>query len=224
VPDRTLPPTARRLQRALASGDVPVSRVTLAVAAIVSALATATTTGAAVAASFGSALDHAVHGRLDTGSIASDLVASVLRGALPICLTMATGVLVVGVAQTGGRVTLGRRTSPPGASSPPWITVVGILSPLVVGASLVAICVSALRTARWEVGASPLASIGVAALGAAWRGALVLGIWGVLDVLLTRVAWRARLQMTVDERRREEREMHGDPLVRRARRDARQRS
>lgn len=55
------------------------------------------------------------------------------------------------------------------------------------------------------------------AAGLAWKAALVGVALGVLDVVVTRAAWRRRLRMTKDEVRREYKESEGDPQLKAAR-------
>src|SRR4030095_6415886 len=95
---------------------------------------------------------------------------------------------------------------------------------ILLGAAAMAIAIPALGDATRAPSATArdaLSSLAPLAFDVACTAALILAAWAALDLVATRAAWRARLKMTPVERRQEERDLYGDPALRRARADAR---
>lgn len=234
---RTLPPTPRRLREARRRGNVPVSRVLIAVAAT-------SCGGAAAGWSFPSAvrkLSHllatslAVAGR-DGAPVGPALIraaVTALEIALPPMVAAAAGAAAVGLVQTRGNFSWE-------AASPRWQRIAPeeglrrLCSPAAAGGAALALAWSVLslwvaaRAARPllpSLASAPrLAPGGAAALldAAARRVALpllgVLAVAALVDVALAIRRHRRALRMTRSEVERDHREDEGDPRLRAERR------
>lgn len=234
--DPTEEATPRRLRKAREQGDsgasaygaqavafiVAVAVVPAAVRALVShAAGDLRATLAAVATGDGGAL------RFDAASVAASVVA------LTVPLLLAAGVAgaIAHVVQTGGVVATARLT-PKLERLNPFVGARSFFSATRLFAVVRALFAgSVVGWLAWRglsdhiVDLSRVAGrpswIGVVvsdvAGGVAWRAAFVGLALGVVDIVVTRGAWRRRLRMTKDEVRREHKDAEGDPQTKAAR-------
>jgi flagellar biosynthesis protein FlhB len=233
--DKTEEPSAKRLAKARAEGDSPLSAALSQSVGFVAALAVV---GGAIslAAAQASSLISAALSRPAEPATPAALAGIVLRITLPVLAVSASASAVASFAQTGGAFSV-QKLSPSFDRLNPftglknlfsWQRIVGIARALL-AASLVGYF--ALRELRGHA-ADYAAAVGnahaAAALAAssaarvAWLAASVgLGL-GLVDLLLTRRAWFQRHRMSKDEVKREYRESEGDPALKAARRRAHQ--
>jgi type III secretion protein U len=234
--DPTEEATPRRLRKAREEGDsgasaygaqavaflVAVAVVPVAVHALAShAASELRSTLAAVATGDPGAL------RLDATSIASSVVAL----AAPVLVAAGVAGAVAHVVQTGG-VVASNRLKPKLERLNPFAGLRNLVSPTrlfaVVRALVAGLVVGWLAwrgLADHVVDLSHLAGrpawipvvVAEVAGGVAWRAALVGVALGVVDIVVTRGAWRRRLRMSKDEVRREHKDAEGDPQTKAAR-------
>lgn len=230
-------PTPRRLRRARAEGDSPLSAafgqsLGLLVAVLLVPGALAAT--AARAAS----LFHATFAAGTTGAegAATTLAAEVVSLSAPLLLAVAGTSVALGWVQTGGIVSFGK-LAPRLERLDPAQGIKNLfrgerlfaLARALVGSALAAfVSFSVLKNhaadvaqaAGNELAVGPL----VATLGKELGVLVALAGVGIalVDLVVTHRAWRARHRMSKDEIRREFREAEGDPEVRAKRRRAHQ--
>ena len=233
--DKTEQATPKRLAKARAEGDSPVSAALSQSVGFVAALSVLS--GAAgLAAQQGSSLLSAALRHPNQPASPGALVKIVLGLTLPILLVAAAASAAASFAQTGGVVSA-KKLSPSLDRLNPftglqnlfsWQRLVGIARALL-AASLVAwFALHVLRahasdfvSAVGRASAAPALAASLALKISWFAGALGLGL-GSLDLLLTRRAWFMRQRMSKDEVKREHRESEGDPAVKAARRRAHQ--
>jgi flagellar biosynthesis protein FlhB len=227
-------PTARRLRRARAEGDHPISRGLLALGAVAGAALLLPFTVRGLLGDARALLELA----LNEPSQADPMVLArlVLWRAVPLVLASALGALCIGLWQTGAMVTFAplawnwQRTSPFGALER------ANLGPRLFGASQLAIgsallCFVGYRV-LYQAGPSLLNGIGDASASASLAAVLCerLLVWAlvvmtalaVADRVVTHASWYRRQYMTRDELKREQRESEGDPGLKQARQRAHQ--
>jgi flagellar biosynthesis protein FlhB len=240
--ERTEAPTARRLRRARREGDHPVSAVLVGLGALAGAalllpsaieLLVAQTRAALQrslqlhAAAASEALPLAAAGLPETARSALGLVALLLGPA-------ALAALVVGLWQTGAGLSLtplgwdARRLQPLTNLQRLWSRTT-LLAPLrwaVTGALLALLALRTLESAGPALAASvgsvraALRLTGQLSQQLLWWTLAVGGLGAVLDALLVRSSWYARLRMTREEVQREQRESEGDVGLKQARQRA----
>ncbi len=233
--DKTEEATPRRLRKAREEGDSGASAYAAQALAFVVAVALVPAAVRALAsrasddlrAAIAAAADPAAAGRFD----ALGLAAGFLGLALPVLAAAGIAGGIAQVVQTGG-VVASKRLTPRLDRLNPFAGVRALLSParlfavaraLVAGAAVAWLAWRGLADhvvdlarlagrARWT-------GVLVAEVAGtlAWRAALVGLALGVLDVVVTRGAWRRRLRMTKDEVRREHKDAEGDPQQKAAR-------
>jgi type III secretion protein U len=226
---KTEAPTPRRLRRALAEGDAPVSAIATRTSVLIVALLLAPSASRAVAERFRGALRATLDGPGEAPAVSAGGVAlDVLALAGPLLAAMAAAALVVGLVQTGGVVTLGSSTRR---------AEVGVFARVFSGASFVRALVAAATAVSVLVGAAvflrahgrdlvptlgardvALAGLGAFALRSGWIAGAVLAAGAAVDLVVERLLWLRRLRMTLPELKRERREAEGDPNVARERR------
>lgn len=233
--DRTEEPTPRRLRRAREEGDAGVSTYgaqavsfTVAVALVpglVGATVTAATSGLQRAIALANA--HAPRPAFDAGAFAG----SIVLVTAPFLFAVAATSGVVQAVQAGGVLATTRL-----APSLDRLNPIAGLRNLFSSSRLLAVARSAITatvvTALVFVGVrdrlvdvahtagrvAPVgAVVGAVASALGWRVAFLGLALGVLDLIVTRRAWRRRLRMTKDEVKREHRESEGDPQLKAAR-------
>jgi flagellar biosynthesis protein FlhB len=234
---RTEPPTARRLRRARSEGDHPVSRVLVSFGALaIATLLLPFTFGLLVrrvhallaqSLRLAGAPPAAGEGLTAAGLSLVQLVALLLGPA-------ALAALVVGLWQTGAGLSLGplawdsRRLDPLAHLGRVWSKAlfVSLLRWIATGVLLAAIGWHLLRSAGSALAAS-VGSVQAAAELAGrlchqllWAAVSLLALASVVDALVVRSAWLARLRMTREEVQREQRENEGDVELKQARQRA----
>jgi len=230
-------PTPRRLRRARAEGDSPSSAALgQSVALLLGALlvpGALAATGAHAAAQLAATLEP---GTEPTASGVTAVALDVVSLSAPLLLAVSATAVALGWVQTGGVVSFGR-IAPDLARLDPVQglqnlfraeRLFALLRALVGSALVVALTVSLLRhhagdvaaTAGNELAVGPL--VGTLGKQLAVLVALVGVGLGLVDLVLTHRAWRARHRMTKDEIRREFREAEGNPELRAKRRRAHQ--
>lgn len=230
---RTEAPTARRLSRARREGDHPVSSVLVSLGGL-----------AVVALLLPTALELLVHEvralleqSLQPGAGASGLRASGLSLVRLVALLLgpaALAALVVGLWQTGAGLSLTplawdpRRLDPLSNLGRVWsrTTLLALLRWLATGASLGVLGFRLLESTGPALAAS-VGSIPAAVRLAGelcqkllWCALGLVALGAVLDALVVRGAWLARLRMTRGEVQREQRENEGDVGLKQARQRA----
>jgi flagellar biosynthesis protein FlhB len=226
---KTEPATPRRLRRAQAEGDHPISFAVVRLGSLVTLVLTLPLALAALSSDALTLLQHAL--RAGAPLELSELPMRVLRLVAPIVGTAALGALLLGLWQTGGSFSLRalawdwRRLSPFGSVARAWsgMRFFSMASTLVGTALLGLVAFQRLESHGPSLGASVGSADRALRLGAELCRELLL--WALLvaftlavaDALFTRWAWRARYQMSRQELRREQRESEGDPGLRQAR-------
>lgn len=232
--EKTEEPTARRLQKAFADGDAPISTALGQALAFVVALALAPALVAS-AVVLGTSL---LQGALRDGVAASpwELALAVLAGTVPIVAAAAATAGVVAGVQAGGAFAvhklapdLSRLDVVSGLGKlltrqRLWSVFRAVIAAAVVGALFareLARELPSLAASTGELGSAAFVA-GTLIRRAAWRAALVgLGL-ALVDLLVVRQGWLARLRMTKDEVKREHKESEGDPELVAARKRAHQ--
>ncbi len=227
-------PTARRLRRARAEGDHPISRGLVAFGAVAGAALLLPLTVRGLLADANELFELALHEPSQANPML--LAQLVLWRAVPLVLASAFGALCLGLWQTGATVTFAplawnwQRTSPFGAleRSSFGPRLFGALQ-LAVGAGL--LCFVGYRVLG-QAGSALVNGIGDAAASSSLAAVLCqrLLLWALVvmfalaaaDALVTRAAWYRRQFMTRDELKREQRESEGDPGLKQARQRAHQ--
>lgn len=235
--NKTEEPTPRRLRRARAEGDSPVSAalgqsLALLVAVLLVPGALAATAGRAaelLRATLGGAKT------LESGSVAS-LALDVVALSTPLFVAVAGASLALGLVQTGGVVGF-KRIAPDLSRLDPvqgaknlvrGERLLALVRALVAAGLSLWITVLVLETYAPDIAGATGQDLAVgplvAALGKKLGVAVALvGIaLGLLDRLVVERAWRKRHRMSKDEIKREYREAEGDPEVRARRRRAHQ--
>jgi flagellar biosynthesis protein FlhB len=218
--DRSLPPTPRRLRQAVERGDVPLSRVAVGAGALAGLLIALESTGRTLADRFTEGLTTALRGQAPAAGL-EHLLGSVTHVVVPAGAAMAGAALGLTWIQTRGAIRVSRPKGSPHAEDPRALRVLSTGSALMLGLALVWIAARNLHGTLLATEAVPTVPVGALARGAravAEEALLALGAWAALDVLVSRAAWRARLRMTLAERREEARELYGDPAIQRERR------
>jgi flagellar biosynthesis protein FlhB len=233
--DRTEEPTPRRLRRARREGDAGVSAYAGQALSFVVAVALAPALARATLGAAASSLHQALalagtpspRPAFDPGALAR----TVLILTVPFVAAIAASSAVVQAIQAGG-VLATSRVAPRLDRLDPVSGLRNLFSPSrlfavvrsMLGAAIVVVLLlAAVRDHLGDVArtAGRLAPVGAVtgaiadALG--WRAALFGLALGVIDLWVTRRAWRRRLRMSKDEVKREHREAEGDPQVKAAR-------
>jgi flagellar biosynthesis protein FlhB len=230
---KTEPPTRRRLEKARAEGDLPVSGALVRAASLLVAVALLPAAVRAVAAQASESIRSAIHSP-STTDVAATLAADVTVLTVPIVAAMTVAGAAAGLLQTGGAVSL-HRVAPDLRRASPLAGLGGLFgwARTLAAAGAVALALAvAYATARGLLahGAELAAVVGNrAAIGplieylatrlgwvAAW---LVVG-FAAVHAVAVRAQWHARLRMTRSELRQEARAAAGDPELRAARRRA----
>jgi flagellar biosynthesis protein FlhB len=226
---KTEPATARRLRRARAEGDHPVSFAVVRLGSLATVVLTLPLVLVALSREALHLLQHAL--RAGVPLDLSELPLRVLALVAPIVGTAGLGALLLGLWQTGGAFSVRplawdwRRLSPFGSVGRAWSRthVFSVASALLSTGLLAVVAFQVLE----RHGPSLAASVGSAEhalrLGAELCRELLL--WSLLlafslavaDAVVTRSAWHARYRMSRQELRREQRESEGDPGLRQAR-------
>lgn len=233
--DKTEPATPRRLAKARAEGDSPVSAALSQSVGFLAALSVLGGAGSLAAARSAELLSAALLHPAQPAS-AGTLVKVVLSVTLPILLVAAAASSAASFAQTGGALSV-KKLAPSLDRLDPftgiknlfsWQRVVSIARALLAASLVTWFALHELRAEAAAfaaaVGHTP-AVPGLAsalAMKVAWFAGSVGLALGVLDLLLTRRAWHQRHRMSKDEVKREHRESEGDPSIKAARRRAHQ--
>jgi flagellar biosynthesis protein FlhB len=226
---KTEPATPRRLRRAQADGDHPVSFAVVRLGSLATLVLTLPLALAALSSDALTLLQLAL--RRGAPLDLSELPMRVLRLVAPIVGTAALGALLLGLWQTGGAFSLRalawdwRRLNPFDSMPRVWsrMRFFSMASALVGTALLGVVAFQLLESHGPSLGASVGSADRALRLGAELCRELLL--WALLvafalavaDALFTRSAWRARYRMSRQEIRREQRESEGDPGLRQAR-------
>lgn len=231
--EKTEDPTPRKLRKAREEGDAGVSAFAAQAVGFLVALAVVPAGVRALADWASQALRQALAAtphdalRFDAVGIATAVVGL----SVPVLLAAGLASAVTSVVQSGGIVAT-KRMAPRLDRLNPVAGARNLLSPArlfaVVRALIAAAVVGWLAYAALADHLVDLARtsgrgawVGVVVAGVAgglaWKAALVGVAIGVLDVVVTRTAWRRRLRMTKDEVRREYKESEGDPQLKAAR-------
>jgi flagellar biosynthesis protein FlhB len=234
---KTEEPTPRRLRKAREEGDSGVSVFAAQAAALVVAAALAPGAVRAAAALAIADLRGVFAGmasgvaRVDWAALPSGLAASVVGLVAPLLAGVAATSAVAQALQTGGLVTA-RRLAPKLERLDPVAGLRGLFSlprvfavaravataAIVAWLAWAALAEHAVDLARTAGRPAWLPSVLDATTGAlVWRAALAGLALAVVDLLVTRRAWRRRLRMTKAEVQREVRDAEGDPQLKAAR-------
>lgn len=218
------PPTRSRIRRALEEGDVPISRTVTRTAALLGVLLVAPALASAVSSRFRYLFDSAL--RSPEHASAASLPWDVLTLCGP-ALGVAFGAAVLAtIAQTGGRLRVRFSSRNAGLEVP---TNEGVGRAAVAACIPVALAVAALlalgasgRELRDAALAttSLSAAIGSALIHLGWALAATLVLAAVVDLVVARLSWLARLRMSRAELLEERRRTEGSPEARTARRKA----
>lgn len=233
--DKTEQPTPKRLQKARAEGDSPVSAALSQSVGFVAALSVL---GGAVALATEQLSALLVAALKQSSSPASPvaLVKIVLGITLPVLTASGLAAAAANVAQTGGVLSLKKLTPSFDRLNVfnglkqlwSWQRLVGIARALLAASLLSYFALRELRAHAADFAASIGNAPAAARLAAnladkvAWFAAAVGLSLGLVDLLLTRRAWFLRQRMSKDEIKREHREAEGDPALKAARRRAHQ--
>ena len=233
--DKTEQPTAKRLAKARAEGDSPISAALSQSVGFVAALAVvggvATVATAQASALISAALAH------PTEPATPGALAEIVLGiTLPVLAVAASASAAASVAQSGGGFSV-QKLSPSfdrlnvftGLKNLfSWQRVVGIARALLAASLVSYFALRELKNHAADFAAATGNARAAAALAAssatrvAWLAAAVGLALGLVDLLLTRRAWLQRHRMSKDEIKREYRESEGDPALKAARRRAHQ--
>jgi flagellar biosynthesis protein FlhB len=237
---RTEPPTARRLRRARREGDHPVSSVLVSLAGLAVASLLLPSALELLVQRARALLEQSMQQQSGVGTApfsAQGLAAAGLSTVQLVALLLgpaALGALVVGLWQTGAGLSLtpfawdARRLGPLANLGRLWsrTTLFSLLRWLATAALLGVLAFRLLLSAAPPLAAS-VGSVQAATRLAAelcrqllWCTLAVLGLGALLDALVVRSAWFARLRMTRQEVQREQRENAGDVGLKQARQRA----
>ncbi len=218
---KTEPPTRRRVQRARAEGDVPVSFAAVRWFSLLAGATALLIAASSLCERFSSMLSNALSSPDQLGP--SSLATSVLALCAPICAVSGGAALLGGVAQTRGAFAvrrLGRRTAGGGLSAAGAPAALGALL-----LSLIAAAVSVQMLAH--LGPAVASSVGrlepsleLLRVGTETAVEALVGVftvWVAADVMLARYRWRRSLRMSREEIQQEQREAEGDEAVKQAR-------
>lgn len=232
--DKTEEATPQRLRKAAEDGDVPVSAALSSALAFWAALTLAPAALAALWGWAGSALRRAPSLPADparAGAAALDAALALVRLSAPLLAAAAAVAALAGVVQGGGAVSW-KKLTPDLTRLSPAKGLRSLVSPerlssvarsVVSAAAVLWVGWSALRDRVPDLAASlgsPAKALPVAADVArrlARDVGLVLLAAALVDVGLTRRAWKNRLKMSKDEVKREHKESEGDPHIKAAR-------
>lgn len=232
--DKTEEATPRRLRKAQEEGDSGASAYgaqaiafVVAVAVVPAAVRTLATHAADDLRGAIAAAGEPSAGRFDAMNLASSVVSLVF----PVLLAAGLAGAMAHLAQTGGVVATGRLT-PKLERLNPFAGLRNFFSRTRLFAVARALLAGGVvGWLAWQgladhvvdlsrlAGRQPWIGVVVAdvAGGLAWKAAIVGLALGVLDVVVTRGAWRKRLMMSKDEVRREHKDAEGDPQTKAAR-------
>lgn len=231
--EKTEDPTPRKLRKAREEGDAGVSAFAAQSAGFLVAVAVVPAAVRALADWASQALREAVAApahdalRFDAVGIATAVVGL----SLPVLLAAGLASGVTAVVQSGGILATKRMTPRldrlnPAAGARNLLSVArlfavarALLAAGIVGWLAYAALADHLVDVARTSGRTAWVGVVVASIagGLAWKAAFVGVAIGVLDVVVTRAAWRRRLRMTKDEVRREYKESEGDPQLKAAR-------
>jgi type III secretion protein U len=233
--DKTEQPTSRRLAKARADGDSPLSAALSQSVGFAAALAVVGGTVSVALAEASALISSALARPTELGSPGA-LAKTVLGVTVPVLAVSAGASAAVSFAQTGGAFNL-RKFAPSFdrlnvftglRNLASWPRAVGVARALVAASLVGWFAVRELENHASDfataVGDSRAAAVLAAssAMRVAWLAASVGVALGLVDLLLTRRAWFQRHRMTKDEVKREHRESEGDPTLKAARRRAHQ--
>jgi type III secretion protein U len=237
VSDKTEEATPRRLRKAREEGDSGASAYAAQAAAFVVAVAVAPSVVRALAVRAAEDLRNAMALAASSSSGAAvhfdsmSLATTVLTLCLPMLGAAALTGAVAHAVQTGG-VVASRRLAPKLERLNPFVgarnlfsatRLFAVMRALVAGIVVAWLAASGLGDHLVDLarlGGRPgwVAAVVAEVAGAlAWRAALFGLALGMLDLVVTRGAWRRRLRMTRDEVRREHKDAEGDPQHKAAR-------
>ena len=232
---RTERPTPKRLVEARRRGEVAVSHELTGAVALLAGLAVLAACApwwfAALAGEVRNGLLIAIGAERPPAAALTAAALAVLRLSAPPALAAAAAAVAAGLLQTGGLFTLA-------SLSPRWERLDPIrgLGRLFSGARLASLGLGLVKAALavamvlsgWRATAATLAQLPRSEAPGrayapllwplAWRLALLLVLFGALDLLLVRWRHQRQLRMSRDEVRREAREEEGDPRHRSERR------
>lgn len=233
--DKTEEPTPKKLRQAAEEGQTPLSVFASQSVAFLCAIAVApaavTALASRSAAGLRAAIAHAGDASPTAAFDGAALAADVIVLSAPVLAAAAVTAAVVSVVQTGGTIAT-KKLAPSLAKLDPIAGLRQLLSPTrafgVLRAAACAAAVAWLTHTALRDHAADLARVAgrltaAAALGAelaigvAKRAALVGLALAVIDVIVTRRAWRKQLMMTKAEVKREHKESDGDPQLKAAR-------
>lgn len=233
--DKTEEATPKRLRKAQEEGDSPISAFATQAIAFLCAVAVAPAAAAALAEDTSAGLRAAIaHAADPSPSIAFDaapVATSLVALVAPLLAAAAVASAVASAVQSGGVIAT-KRLAPKLERLDPIAGMKNLVSPtrlvavlraLLFGAGVAHIAYAALRTHAADLARTPGDLRAAAALAATValdvaKRAAILGLFlAVLDVLVTRRAWRKRLMMTKEEVKREHKESEGDPQLKAAR-------
>jgi type III secretion protein U len=235
VSDKTEQPTPRRLRKARAEGDSPVSVPLAQATGFVAAVALLPGLWTAAASDLRGLVEAAL-ARPEAPVGAAELASIVLGLSMPLPLVVALAGALVAFAQTGGVIAT-KKLAPDLGRLNPFTGLKNLLSGQRLLALVRSIAFAALvaylavrllanHGADLAHGAGNLeATLGLTAVVGKkllWIAAGVGLALGALDLVVVHQAWLARHRMTKDEIKREFREAEGDPEVKAARRRAHQ--
>jgi flagellar biosynthesis protein FlhB len=233
--DKTEEATPKRIRKAQEEGDSPLSTFASQAVAFVCAVAIAPSAVAALVFQAGSDLRAAIGHAGDVSPTinfdASSVAASILILSAPILAAAGVAGAVTSVVQTGGVVSTKKLIPNFGKLNP--VTgfkqlfslqrLIQVLRSALFAAAVVFIVHGALKSNAAQIArvAGRLdAAVVVAATIAAEvaKKAAIIGLFlAVLDIVVTRRAWRKRLMMSKQEVKREHKESEGDPQQKAAR-------
>jgi flagellar biosynthesis protein FlhB len=233
--DKSERPTQRRLNKARADGDSPMSAALSQSVGFAAALAVVGGV-AGLATQYAGALLAAALQHPNEPASPGVIAKVVLSITLPVLAAAACASAAASFAQTGGTISV-KKLSPSldklnvftGLKNLfSWQRIVGIVRALVAASLVSYFAVHLLRIHAADfaatVGNARAAAVLAGALASkvAWFAAAIGLSLGLVDLLLTRLAWLQRHRMSKDEVKREHRESEGDPAVKAARRRAHQ--
>jgi flagellar biosynthesis protein FlhB len=231
--EKTEDPTPRKLRKAREEGDAGVSAFAAQAVGFLVAVAVVPAAVRALADWATQALKEALVApshdalRFDAVGIATAIVGL----SLPVLLAAGLASGVIAVVQSGGIVATKRMTPRLDRLNPVtgarnllsparlFAVVRALVAAAIVGWLAYAALADHLVDLARTTGRGAWVGVVVASIagGLAWKAALVGVAIGVVDVVVTRTAWRRRLRMTKDEVRREYKESEGDPQLKAAR-------
>jgi type III secretion protein U len=247
--DKSEEATPQRLRKAIEQGDSGASAVaSQALSFLVAVLAAPAALGAVASAGAADLRSAIARAALFSSSRSSNspamrelapgvpLALEWVTLVLPLLLAVALAGALAQVVQTGGAVASKRLTPDFGRLNPAsglaglfsWTRAFAVLRALAAGLLAGWLAYGSLREHLPDLAHSTGRLGGAAALASslprvlAWRVAGFGLLLGLLDLLVTRSAWKRRLRMTPDEVKRERRDAEGDPHLKAARSRAHQ--